>query len=126
MVNLLQGSFMEKYGVLLIFVVAFIFICFINYSRSKQYMEAEDKMISELKVGADVKTKSGMYGKIHAINETKDGKIAVLETDSGALISFDIRAIYSVVDRTIIEEDDLDADLVEVKEPAKEDVLSDK
>ena len=109
--NLLAGGFFESYGILIILVVCLVVVFVMNYMRNKQYQENEQKTMDSLKVGAEVKTTCGIYGKIHAINETKDGKVITLETDSGSLIAFDARAIYNVVDRTIIEEDDLDDNL---------------
>ena len=111
--NLLAGNFFENYGLIFILVGCLLAIFVMNYYRNKQYTENEQKVMESLKVGADVKTTCGIYGTIHSINETRDGKIIVLKTDSDALIAFDARAIFSVVDRTIVEEDDLDADLTE-------------
>lgn len=124
--NLLAGGFFENYGILIILVVCLIVVFVMNYMRNKQYQENEQKTLDALKVGAEVKTTCGIYGKIHAINETKDGKVITLETDSGSLIAFDARAIYNVVDRTIIEEDELDDNLEDDLEEPKADAVKEE
>lgn len=82
--------------VLLVLVVG-IFI--LNYFRSKKSQESMKNMVDSLKVGDNVKTYSGLYGKIIEIVETTDGKVAILETGSEknkGIFSIDINAIYGI------------------------------
>ena len=82
--------------VLLVLVVG-IFI--LNYFRSKKSQETMKDMVDSLKVGDNVKTYSGLYGKIIEIVETTDGKVAILETGSEknkGIFSIDINAIYGI------------------------------
>ena len=83
-------------AVLLVLVIG-IFI--LNYFRSKKNQESMKNMVDGLKVGDNVKTYSGLYGKILEIVETTDGKVAVLETGSEknkGIFSIDINAIYGI------------------------------
>lgn len=83
-------------AVLLVLVVG-IFV--LNYFRSKKNQENMKNMVDGLKVGDNVKTYSGLYGKIIEIVETTDGKVAVLETGSEknkGIFSIDINAIYGI------------------------------
>ena len=83
-------------AVLLVLVVG-IFV--LNYFRSKKNKENMQNMVDNLKVGDNVKTYSGLYGKILEIVETTDGKVAVLETGSEknrGIFSIDINAIYGI------------------------------
>lgn len=82
--------------VLLVLVVG-IFV--LNYFRSKKSQESMKNMVDSLKVGDNVKTYSGLYGKIIEIVETTDGKVAILETGSEknkGIFSIDINAIYGI------------------------------
>jgi preprotein translocase YajC subunit len=83
-------------AVLLALVIG-IFI--LNYFRSKKTREGVKSMVDSLKVGDNVKTYSGLYGRIVEIIETTDGKVAVLETGSDknkGIFSIDINAIYGI------------------------------
>lgn len=83
-------------AVLLVLVIG-IFI--LNYFKSKKSQENMQNMVNSLKVGDNVKTYSGIYGKIIEIVETTDGKVAVLETGSEnnkGIFSIDINAIYGI------------------------------
>lgn len=83
-------------AVLLVLVIG---IFLLNYFRSKKNQESMKNMVDSLKVGDNVKTYSGIYGKIIEIVETTDGKVAVLETGSEknkGIFSIDINAIYGI------------------------------
>lgn len=83
-------------AVLLVLVIG---IFLLNYFRSKKNQESMKNMVDGLKVGDNVKTYSGIYGKIIEIVETTDGKVAVLETGSEknkGIFSIDINAIYGI------------------------------
>ena len=82
-----------------ILLVLVIGIFLLNYFRSKKNQESMKNMVDSLKVGDNVKTPSGIYGKIIEIVETTDGKVAVLETGSEknkGIFSIDINAIYGI------------------------------
>lgn len=83
-------------AVLLVLVIG-IFI--LNYFKSKKAKENMQQVINQLKVGDNVKTYSGFYGKIVEITETTDGKVAVLQTGTEGnygYISIDMNAIYAI------------------------------
>lgn len=82
-----------------ILLVLVIGIFLLNYFRSKKNQESMKNMVDSLKVGDNVKTYSGIYGKIIEIVETTDGKVAVLETGSEknkGIFSIDINTIYGI------------------------------
>lgn len=102
-------------AILLVLVIG-IFV--LNYFRSKKNQETMKNMVDSLKVGDRVKTYSGFYGKIIEIEETTDGKVAILETGSEknkGILSIDINAIYAIDEKkpvvydsegNVIEEND--------------------
>lgn len=113
-------------AVLLVLVIG-IFV--LNYFRSKKNNENVKNMVDSLKVGDNVKTYSGLYGKIIEIVETTDGKVAILETGSEknkGIFSIDINAIYGIDQKAPVTYDangnviDPDAPIEETKkeEPA--------
>lgn len=82
-----------------VLLLLFIGIFIMNYFRSKKTQETMKNMVDSLKIGDNVKTYSGLYGKILEIIETTDGKVVVLETGSDrhkGIFSIDINAIYSI------------------------------
>lgn len=82
-----------------ILLLLFIGIFIMNYFRSKKAQDTMKNMVDSLKVGDNVKTYSGLYGKILEITETTDGKVVVLETGSDnhkGIFSIDINAIYAI------------------------------
>lgn len=81
-------------AILLVLVIG-IFV--LNYYKSKKNQENMKNMVDSLKVGDNVKTYSGIYGKIIEIIDTTDGKVAVLETGSEknkGIFSIDINAVF--------------------------------
>ena len=82
-----------------VLLVLLVGIFVLNYFKNKKNQETMKNMVDNLKVGDNVKTYSGLYGKIIEIVETTDGKVAVLETGSEknkGIFSIDINAIYGI------------------------------
>ncbi|MCI6542819.1 MAG: preprotein translocase subunit YajC [Firmicutes bacterium] len=111
-------------AVLLVLVIG-IFI--LNYFRSKKNQESMKNMVDGLKVGDNVKTYSGLYGKILEIVETTDGKVAVLETGSEknkGIFSIDINAIYGIDEKKPVVYD-ADGNIIDeeakTEEPSKDE-----
>lgn len=118
-------------AVLLILVIG-IFI--LNYFRSKKNQENMKNIVSSLKVGDNVKTYSGLYGKILEIIETTDGKVAVLETGTEknrGIFSIDINAVYGIDEKQPVvydaEGNVIDANVsVEDVKPVEDDTVAEK
>ena len=109
--------------VLLVLVVG-IFV--LNYFRSKKSQESMKNMVDSLKVGDNVKTYSGLYGKIIEIVETTDGKVAILETGSEknkGIFSIDINAIYGIDEKKPVVYD-AEGNIVDPDGEAKEGEVS--
>ena len=105
--------------VLLVLVVG-IFV--LNYFRSKKSQESMKNMVDSLKVGDNVKTYSGLYGKIIEIVETTDGKVAILETGSEknkGIFTIDINAIYGIDEKKPVVYD-AEGNIVDPEGEAKE------
>ena len=108
-------------AVLLVLVIG-IFV--LNYFRSKKSREEMKNVINSIKVGDNVKTYSGFYGKVVEITETTDGKVATIQTGDEkhkSYISIDMNAIYSIDTKTPITLD-ADGNIIEVEnkeEPAE-------
>lgn len=107
-------------AVLLVLVIG---IFLLNYFRSKKNQESMKNMVDGLKVGDNVKTYSGIYGKIIEIVETTDGKVAVLETGSEknkGIFSIDINAIYGIDEKKPVVYD-ANGNVVSDEEPKAEE-----
>lgn len=107
-------------AVLLVLVIG---IFLLNYFRSKKNQESMKNMVDGLKVGDNVKTYSGIYGKIIEIVETTDGKVAVLETGSEknkGIFSIDINAIYGIDEKKPVVYD-ANGNVVSDEEPKGEE-----
>ncbi len=107
-------------AVLLVLVIG---IFLLNYFRSKKNQESMKNMVDSLKVGDNVKTYSGIYGKIIEIVETTDGKVAVLETGSEknkGIFSIDINAIYGIDEKKPVVYD-ANGNVVSEEEPKTEE-----
>lgn len=107
-------------AVLLVLVIG---IFLLNYFRSKKNQESMKNMVDSLKVGDNVKTYSGIYGKIIEIVETTDGKVAVLETGSEknkGIFSIDINAIYGIDEKKPVVYD-ANGNVVSDEEPKAEE-----
>ena len=108
--------------VLLVLVIG-IFI--LNYFRSKKNQETMQNMVESLKVGDNVKTYSGLYGKIIEIVETTDGKVAILETGSEknkGIFSIDINAIYGIDEKKPVVYDS-EGKIIDAEEEAAKDKI---
>lgn len=106
-----------------ILLVLVIGIFLLNYFRSKKNQESMKNMVDSLKVGDNVKTYSGIYGKIIEIVETTDGKVAVLETGSEknkGIFSIDINAIYGIDEKKPVVYD-ANGNVVSDEEPKAEE-----
>lgn len=106
-----------------ILLVLVIGIFLLNYFRSKKNQESMKNMVDGLKVGDNVKTYSGIYGKIIEIVETTDGKVAVLETGSEknkGIFSIDINAIYGIDEKKPVVYD-ANGNVVSDEEPKAEE-----
>lgn len=110
-----------------ILLVLIIGIFLLNYFRSKRNQESMKNMVDSLKVGDNVKTYSGIYGKIIEIVETTDGKVAVLETGSEknkGIFSIDINAIYGIDEKKPVVYD-ANGNVVSEEESKAEEIKED-
>lgn len=106
-----------------VLLVLIIGIFILNYFRSKKNQQSMKDMVESLKVGDNVKTYSGIYGKILEIVETTDGKVAVLETGSEnnkGIFSIDINAIYGIDEKKPVVYD-AEGNVIE-EQPVSEEV----
>lgn len=123
--------------VILLVLVIGIFV--LNYFRSKKNQENMKTMIDSLKVGDNVKTYSGIYGKIIEIIDTTDGKMVVLETGSEknkGIFSIDINAVFGIDAKEpafydqegnlIVSENKKEEEKIETKTIKKDDIEKDK
>lgn len=101
---LLEGTFWENYGLLIILVVALIAMFVWNYYRQKKYQKQEEQMMQDIRVGTRVKTYAGVYGTIVGIYESTDGRVAILSLDGNTTMEVDFRSIYSMDNKTKIED----------------------
>ena len=91
---------MESVGILLIFVLFLFFLIGMNVFRANRHRRQSEELIDSLKKGDNVKTFSGLYGKIVEIKEIKDEddfvkeKVAVLEISKDVNVTVDARSIF--------------------------------
>lgn len=101
---LLESSFFQNYGLLIILVVALVAMFVWNYFRQKKYQQQEEQMMQEIKIGTKVRTYAGVYGTIVGIYESTEGRVAILSLDGNATVEVDFRSIYGIDNKTKIED----------------------
>lgn len=95
---LLEGSFIDSYGLLIALVIILVVMIVASYIRNKKFKEEANTLLEGLKVGDDVKTYSGFCGKIVAFGEVDGVKTAIIACDKlgyNGAFEIDINAIYS-------------------------------
>ena len=65
---LLEGSFIETYGLMIALAVVLIVMIVVSYFRNKKLRDDAATLVNGLTVGDDVKTYSGLCGKIVALS----------------------------------------------------------
>lgn len=78
----------SEFGSLLILILPLLFIGWIFMSQRKR-MRQVTALQSGLKLGDEIRTTSGMYGRVTALTDTE----MTLEVSSGVQVRFDRRAV---------------------------------
>ncbi len=97
--QLLEGSFFETYGLMIILIVFLVFMLVFSASKRKKDAKMAEDFANNLKIGDKIKTYSGIYGRIISIKDTPNGKICIIETGEGKHVSYmavDVYAIYNI------------------------------
>ena len=84
---------------IIVLLVACVVMFVLSYFKNKKYMQNQQNLLNDLKVGSKVLTKTFIYGTIENITETTDGKIVLIKTgegDKASYIEMNIEGIYSV------------------------------
>ena len=84
---------------IIVLLVACVIMFVLSYFKNKKYMQSQQELLNDLKVGSKVLTKTFIYGTIEKITETTDGKIVLIKTgegDKASFIEMNIEGIYSV------------------------------
>lgn len=123
---LLEGSFFQNYGLLIILVVALVAMFVWNYFRQKKYQQQEEQMIQEIKIGTKVRTYAGVYGTIVGIYESTEGRVAILSLDGKATMEVDFRSIYGIDNKTKIEDVKEEPVQPEQSEPQAEEPVAEE
>ena len=95
---LLEGNFIDSYGLMIALVVILVVMIIASYIRNRKFKNEAASLIEGLKVGDDVKTYSGFCGKIVAFGEVDGVKTAIISCDKqgyNGAFEIDINAIYS-------------------------------
>ena len=95
---LLEGNFIDSYGLMIALVIILVVMIIASYIRNRKFKEEANTLIAGLKVGDDVKTYSGLCGKIVAFGEIDGVKTAVIACNKlgyNGAFEIDINAIYS-------------------------------
>ncbi|WP_313541278.1 preprotein translocase subunit YajC [Leifsonia aquatica] len=91
--------------VMVVILAALIFFMFRN-SRKRQKEQAETR--SKMVPGAEVMTNFGLYGTLQSVNE--DDNTALVETSPGHVIKVHRQVLARVVEPTVAEPAEADAD----------------
>ena len=119
---LLEGSFIETYGLMIALAVVLIVMIVVSYFRNKKLRDDAATLVNGLTVGDDVKTYSGLCGKIVAFSEVDGVKTALIECDKlgfKGVFEIDANAIYAKTG--IIVEEEKQEDVQKVEEPVIEE-----
>ena len=93
-----EKSFIESYGLMIALAIILVVMMVMSYIRNKKLRDEANTLIEGLKVGDDVKTYSGLCGKIVAFDEVDGTKTAIIKCDKqgyNGVFEIDINAIYS-------------------------------
>lgn len=99
MKNLFLSTFTDSYLLLIILVVIVVAFLVLSLLRRKKEDSVRTDLNTKIVPGAQVKTYSGLYGKVISITDTTDGKIVLLESGEGKKVSYQqihINAIFGV------------------------------
>ena len=77
----------------LIVIVAFAFLWFVLVRPQKKRQVAQQQMLSELRVGDEVLTAGGMYGRV---NRIEDDDVVIVEAAPGLELRIARRAIAAI------------------------------
>ena len=119
------GSFIETYGLMIALAVILIVMIVVSYIRNKKLRDDAASLVNSLTIGDDVKTYSGLCGKIVAFSEVDGVKTALIECDKmgyKGVFEIDANAIYSKTGLIATESKVEDAEVEEepkVDEPAE-------
>ena len=95
---LLENTFIETYGIMIALGVILIVMIVASYIRNKKLRDDAATLVNGLTVGDDVKTYSGLCGKIVAFSEVDGLKTALIECDKmgyKGVFEIDVNAIYT-------------------------------
>jgi len=111
---------------IIILLVACVAMFVLSYIKNKKYMQNQQNLLNDLKVGSKVLTKTFIYGTIENITETTDGKIVLIKTgegDKASYIEMNIEGIYSVDNKEeVVDIDEVMSGGVETGEAKVADV----
>ncbi len=109
---------------IIVLLVACVAMFVLSYFKNKKYMQNQQNLLNDLKVGSKVLTKTFIYGTIEKITDTTDGKIVLIKTGEGnksSYIEMNIEGIYSVDNKEEVVDVDEAMSASDVKEESKEE-----
>lgn len=109
---------------IIVLLVACVAMFVLSYFKNKKYMQNQQNLLNDLKVGSKVLTKTFIYGTIEKITDTTDGKIVLIKTGEGSKSSYiemNIEGIYSVDNKEEVVDVDEAMSASDVKEESKEE-----
>ena len=121
--NLLLGSFIETYGLMIALAVVLVVMIVASYVRNKKLRDDATNLVNGLTVGDDVKTYSGLCGIIVAFSEVDGVKTALIECDKlgyKGVFEIDANAIYTktgIVEQVAAAEEKTEVEEPKIEEP---------
>lgn len=109
---------------IIVLLVACVAMFVLSYFKNKKYMQNQQNLLNDLKVGSKVLTKTFIYGTIEKITDTTDGKIVLIKTGEGSKSSYiemNIEGIYSVDNKEEVVDVDEAMSASGVKEESREE-----
>ena len=94
-------EFLSMYGPYMLLAIFLVYLIGVNIYRTKKYASQAKNLVESLKVGDYVKTYSGFYGTISAVEQKtlptgQTEKMVVLELSENSFITLDANAVYLV------------------------------
>jgi preprotein translocase YajC subunit len=94
-------EFLNMYGPYMLLAIFLIYLIGVNIYRTKKYSNQAKALVESLKVGDYVKTYSGFYGTISAVEQKtlangQVEKVVVLELSDNNFITLDANAVYLI------------------------------
>ena len=93
----------------MLFLMIGVLIAFFAFTimKQKKEMNTRNELVSSIKKGTKIVTTAGVYGVVESIEETTDGKVAIISTGNSknpTTMTIHINAIMGIDNKTLVKD----------------------